>query len=392
MNKLSPKKNIYYWSPFLVPIATPKAVVNSAKSLKNYGKNYECSIINFFGEFNSFENVLKNENIKLINCFNKRLLNVLPKYGKLKSRFSFIIVFILSFFPLKRLISKQKPDFLIIHLITSLPLILLIFFKFETKFILRISGMPKLGILRKFLWKKALSKIYIVTCPTQSTANYIESLGIVDKEKIKTLYDPIIEINKINVQKKQNINLPFKGENYFFTAGRLTKQKNFLFLCKAIKKIIIDVPDFKIIIAGDGEDKSKISSFIQKKNLQKNIFLIGHVDNIFPYISLSQGFILTSLWEDPGFVLIEAAACRSPVFSSDCHEGPKEIIKNNSNGLLFKSNDENDLVKNFIKFKDIISSPEKKKKLILNNLILTRQFSFFNHYVKLNKILSNACN
>jgi len=389
---LKPKTKIFYWSPFLVPIATPKAVVNSAKALQNYGKGYECSIINFFGEFNKFQEDLENKDIKLINFFNNKLLNFLPKYGKLQSRLSFILIFALSFFPLKKLISNQKPDFLIIHLITSLPLILLIFFKFKTKFILRISGLPKLGILRKFLWKKALSKIYIVTCPTKSTANYIESLGIVDKEKIKTLYDPIIEINKINLQKKQNINLPFKGEKYFFTAGRLTKQKNFLFLCKAIKKIIIDVPDFKIIIAGDGEDKSKILSFIKKKNLQKNIFLIGHVENIFPYISLSQGFILTSLWEDPGFVLIEAAACRSPVFSSDCPEGPKEIIKNNSNGLLFKSNDENDLVKNFIKFKDIISSPEKKKKLILNNLILTRQFSFFNHYVKLNKILSNACN
>ena len=389
---MKPKTKIFYWSPFLVPIATPKAVVNSAKALQNYGKGYECSIINFFGEFNKFQEDLENKDIKLINFFNNKLLNFLPKYGKLQSRLSFILIFALSFFPLKKLISNQKPDFLIIHLITSLPLILLIFFKFKTKFILRISGLPKLGILRKFLWKKALSKIYIVTCPTKSTANYIESLGIVDKEKIKTLYDPIIEINKINLQKKQNINLPFKGEKYFFTAGRLTKQKNFLFLCKAIKKIIIDVPDFKIIIAGDGEDKSKILSFIKKKNLQKNIFLIGHVENIFPYISLSQGFILTSLWEDPGFVLIEAAACRSPVFSSDCPEGPKEIIKNNSNGLLFKSNDENDLVKNFIKFKDIISSPEKKKKLILNNLILTRQFSFFNHYVKLNKILSNACN
>ena len=94
-----------------MPIATPKAVVNSAKSLKNYGKNYECSIINFFGEFNSFENVLKNKNIKLINCFNKRLLNVLPKYGKLKSRFSFIIVFILSFFPLKGLIQNKNQIF-----------------------------------------------------------------------------------------------------------------------------------------------------------------------------------------------------------------------------------------------------------------------------------------
>ena len=388
MNKLSPKKNIYYWSPFLVPIATPKAVVNSAKSLKNYGKNYECSIINFFGEFNSFENVLKNENIKLINCFNKRLLNVLPKYGKLKSRFSFIIVFILSFFPLKRLISKQKPDFLIIHLITSLPLILLIFFKFETKFILRISGMPKLGILRKFLWKKALPKVYMITCPTKSTANYIESLGIIDKEKIKTLYDPIIEINKINLQKKQNINLSFKGDKYFFTAGRLTKQKNFLMLCKAVKKVVLNFPSFKLVIAGDGEDKNKILSYIEKNNLEKNIFLIGYVRNIFPYINSSQGFILSSLWEDPGFVLIEAAACKIPVFSSDCLEGPKEIIKDNINGILFKSNDLNDFLKNFERFNNIINNKDLKKKLILNNLKLIKKFSLFRHYLELDKILT----
>ena len=381
------KNKIFYWSPFLVPIATPKAVVNSAKSLKTYGTKYECSIINFFGEFNSFQNILKSKDIKLINYFNKRLLYFLPKYGKLKSRFSFIIVFILSFLPLKKLISNQKPDFLIIHLITSLPLILLIFFKFKTKFILRISGLPKLGMFRMFLWKKALPKIYMITCPTKSTASYIKSLGIVDKEKIKTLYDPIIEINKINLQKKQNINLPFKGGKYFFTAGRLTKQKNFLFLCKAIKKICIDIPDFKIIIAGDGEDKYKILSFIKKNNLQKNIFLIGYVKNIFPYINSSQGFILSSLWEDPGFVLIEAGACKIPVFSSDCLEGPKEIIKDNINGILFKSNDLNDFVKNFDRFNSIINNKDLKKKLILNNLILTKKFSLFTHYLKLDKIL-----
>ena len=371
-----------------MPIATPKAVVNSAKSLKNYGKNYECSIINFFGEFNSFENILKNKNIKLINCFNKRLLNVLPKYGKLKSRFSFIIVFILSFFPLKGLISKQKPDFLIIHLITSLPLILLIFFKFKTKFILRISGLPKLGMIRKFLWKKALPKIYMITCPTKSTANYIESLGIVDKEKIKTLYDPIIEINKINLQKKQQVDLPFKKAKYFIAVGRLTRQKNFIMLCKAVKKLILNFPDFILVIAGHGEDKNKILSYIKKNNLEKNIFLIGYVKNIFPYINSSQGLILSSLWEDPGFVLLEAGACKIPIFSSDCLQGPKEIIKDNVNGILFKSNDINNFVKNFDRFNSIINNKDLKKKIVLNNLILSKKFSLFSHYLKLDKILS----
>jgi glycosyltransferase involved in cell wall biosynthesis len=389
---LKSKTKIFYWSPFLVPIATPKAVVNSAKALQNYGKGYECSIINFFGEFNKFQEDLENKDIKLINFFNNKLINLLPKYGKLQSRLSFILIFAFSFFPLKKLISNQKPDFLIIHLITSLPLFLLIIFKFKTRFILRISGLPKLGILRKFLWKKALSKIYIVTCPTRSTAKYIESLGIVDKKKIKILFDPIIEINKICLQKKQRIDLPFKKTEYFIAVGRLTRQKNFLMLCEAVKKIIINFPAFKLVIAGDGEDKNKILSYITKHNLENNIFLLGYVKNIFPYIKSSQGFILSSLWEDPGFVLIEAASCRVPVFSSNCPEGPKEIIKDNFNGLLFESNDINDFVKNFDRFNKIINNNETKKKLILNNLILARQFSLFNHYLKLNKILSNGCN
>ena len=384
------KTKIFYWSPFLVPIATPKAVVNSAKALQNYGKGYECSIINFFGEFNKFQEDLKNKDIKLINFFSNKLINFLPKYGKLQSRLSFILIFALSFFPLKKLISNQKPDFLIIHLITSLPLFLLIIFKFKTRFILRISGLPKLGILRKFLWKKALSKIYIVTCPTRSTAKYIESLGIVDKKKIKILFDPIIEINKICLQKKQRIDLPFKKTEYFIAVGRLTRQKNFLMLCEAVKKIIINFPAFKLVIAGDGEDKNKILSYITKHNLENNIFLLGYVKNIFPYIKSSQGFILSSLWEDPGFVLIEAGACKIPVFSSDCLEGPKEIIKDNVNGILFKSNDINDFVKNFDRFNNIINNEDLKKKLILNNLILTKKFSLFSHYLKLDKILMGS--
>ena len=377
------KTKIFYWSPFLVPIATPKAVVNSAKALQNYGKRYECSIINFFGEFNKFQEDLENKDIKLINFFNNKLINLLPKYGKLQSRLSFILIFAFSFFPLKKLISNQKPDFLIIHLITSLPLFLLIIFKFKTRFILRISGLPKLGILRKFLWKKALSKIYIVTCPTRSTAKYIESLGIVDKKKIKILFDPIIEINKICLQKKQRIDLPFKKTEYFIAVGRLTRQKNFLMLCEAVKKIIINFPAFKLVIAGDGEDKNKILSYITKHNLENNIFLLGYVKNIFPYIKSSQGFILSSLWEDPGFVIIESAFCRKAVFSSNCLTGPSEIIRDDHNGFLFESNNIQSFLINF----ERLIKKMKDKKILLNNLKYMKRFTLFNHYKALKELL-----
>ena len=52
--------------------------------------------------------------------------------------------------------------------------------------------------------------------------------------------------------------------------------------------------------------KKKIKNFINKNNLKDNIILLGYIDNIYPYFYKAKGFILTSLWEDPGFVLVEA--------------------------------------------------------------------------------------
>ena len=371
----------FYWSPFLTPIATPRAVINSAYSLQKFSKKNYCSIINFFGEFNVYKKELENNQIQTVNLFENFIINNLPKYGKIKSRFSFILIFILSFFPLKNLIKKEEPDFLIVQLITSLPMTLLLFFKFRTKFILRISGLPKLNIFRKTLWKIALKNFYLVTCPTESTYNYIKSLNIIEPEKVKLLYDPVIEVSKIKKKIKEKNNFEFK--NYFLAAGRLTKQKNFIFLCKAFQQVLAKYPDYKLLIAGEGEDGNKIKNYIIKHNLEKNIFLINYVDNIFPLIKDAEAFILSSLWEDPGFVIIEAAFCRKIVFSSNCLTGPREIIKNDHNGFLFESNN----IKSFLQNFDKLINRKKDKHILLNNLKYIKKFTLFNHYRALKELL-----
>ena len=375
------KMKCFYWSPFLTPIATPRAVINSAYSLQKFSKKNYCSIINFFGEFNVYKKELENNQIQTVNLFGNFIINNLPKYGKIKSRFSFILIFILSFFPLKNLIKKEEPDFLIVQLITSLPMILLLFFKFRTKFILRISGLPKLNIFRKILWKIALKNFYLVTCPTESTYNYIKSLNIIEPKKVKLLYDPVIEVSKIKKKIKEKNNFEFK--NYFLAAGRLTRQKNFIFLCKAFQQVLAKYPDYKLLIAGEGEDGNKIKNYIIKHNLEKNIFLINYVDNIFPLIKNAEAFILSSLWEDPGFVIIEAAFCRKIVFSSNCLTGPREIIKNDHNGFLFESNN----IKSFLQNFDKLIKKKKNKQILLNNLKYIKKFTLFNHYRTLKELL-----
>ena len=292
---------------------------------------------------------------------------------------SFIILFIFGIFPLFKKLKNNKPEYLIIHLISSLPLILLIFFKFETKFILRISGFPKLTFFRKILWKKAFKKIHYVTCPTQNTLNYIRQSNLVDESKLRLLYDPVINIKEVTEKKKEEVNF----ENYYLSAGRLTKQKNFLFLCKAVKKIIKKDSNKKFLIAGNGEEKEKILKFIKNNKLENNIQLIGYVDNIFPYLKKAKGFILTSLWEDPGFVLIEAGICRTPILSSNAWPGPIEIIKNNYNGYIYKSNDIEDFLKNF----NIFDNKNKKNQIIFNHLKTIKKFTLLNHYKNILKII-----
>ena len=62
------------------------------------------------------------------------------------------LLFFSYLWPLKKMLNTEKPDYLIVQLITSLPLFLKIIFNFETKLILRISGYPKMNFLRKFFF------------------------------------------------------------------------------------------------------------------------------------------------------------------------------------------------------------------------------------------------
>ena len=87
-------------------------------------------------------------------------------------------VFLSCFFSLKKLLKNDKPEYLIAHLITSLPIFLFIIFKFHTKLIIRVSGKVKMNIFRKTLWKLCKTKIEFITCPTKETYQSFIRLNI----------------------------------------------------------------------------------------------------------------------------------------------------------------------------------------------------------------------
>ena len=274
----------------------------------------------------------------------------------------------------------------ILHLVTSLPLFINFFFNTGIKVILRISGLPRLNFFRKFFWKIVIKKVDTITTPTIATRNYLKK--IFKKQKICLLRDPIIFVKEILRENNKNQNNNNLGYNVYVSIGRLTKQKNFIFLLECFKKIIEKNNNNCLYILGSGEDSKKLKKFVDANNLKKNIFFEGYKKNVYEYLNKSKAFILPSLWEDPGFVLVEAAYANTLIISSNCNNGPKEIIDDNKNGFLFKSNDKSDFLRIFESLEKIPEKDIYKKKL--NAKKMSRNFSLFNHYLELQKILINV--
>ena len=379
---------IFYWSPFISKVATVLSVVKSAESILKYSKKKEeinVALIDAIGEWKNYENKI-NPKIEIIKLNEINFLKYLPKGGFIKSRISYLFIFIFNFFKLRNLLNKKKPEYLIVHLMTSLPIFLSIMLKNKTNIILRISGHPKLNIIRYLFWKLFSKKIYKVTCPTVATYKYLLQKNIFDKNKLSVLRDPAIILNEYSKKKFDRIEQSqFYKKKFIIGIGRLTKQKNFAFLILAFEKILKKYPNYILLILGDGEQKMKLIELINRLKIQDKVFLLGFQNNVYKYLLKADCFILSSLWEDPGFVLLEAGLSNTCVISSNCMNGPQEILSNGKNGFLFENNNLNDLLRKFDEFKKEKVSDLNKKKLNLKKEI--KKFTLYSHFNSLRKII-----
>ena len=211
-----------------------------------------------------------------------------------------------------------------------------------------------------------------------SVGNEVE--GIKQKDKIYFVEDPIFSLDEIITQNKNS-------SKNLLAIGRLTRQKNFSFLIRCFKIIDNKYPNqYKLNILGEGEERNNLEKLISELHLLNKVSLVGYQSNVKNYFKDSFCFILSSLWEDPGFVLIESAINRTFILSSDCPNGPKEFLEDNKGGILFKSNDTKDFIKNFdlmLSFDDL-----NKNKIINYSIEKAKAYSFEKHYKKIFPILN----
>ena len=104
------KKSIFVWSPYTGKVGTVQNVINSLYSINKYSE-FSSNLINAFGEW---DDVKRDPKLNKVNIYNFKYLRFLKNWnikGYLKSRFSYLLIFIFSFFPLLNLIKNKNPIF-----------------------------------------------------------------------------------------------------------------------------------------------------------------------------------------------------------------------------------------------------------------------------------------
>ena len=378
---------ILIWAPFVNKVGTTTNVINSITSLKKFSRDEEFSIdlLNVFGEWDNYD--FKNINVNKIRLLNNKFIFKGKKNGFFKSRFYMILIFLNSAIPLFKLIKKNDYNYVIAHLITSLPIFLSFFIKTNTKLILSIAGFPKLTLPRRFFWKLSGKNINTIICPSKETKQLLINHNIFIKNKIFVIKDPHINIKKIILKKNENnsnnLDLPKK---FIISIGRLTRQKNYDFLIDSFYNILKIKKDINLVIIGEGEDRKKIELKIKELNLEDKIVLLGYQDNIYKYLKTAYCYLSTSIWEGPDLAMLDASFLNIPIICSDCQSGRKEFIEHGKRGYIFKTNDMESFIIEFEKF--ITDDKMILKNKLINSKKEVKNFTLFRFYLSMKKILN----
>lgn len=313
-----------------------------------------------------------NKNIRLITPINNF-------WERLKKRnFKYFVCCILLFY-----YCTTNKNFVIFSFQANLYAVLIAKL-FRKKIIIRtnasITGWSN-SILKKLFYKRiSLLADKIIVNSKELKTEYKKHFNI----RPLIIYNPL-NSNEIIKKSKKKISFKFflKNTINFINVGRLVDQKDQMTLIKAFHLISLKNKfNYRLLILGSGNNKNKLNYFIKENKLNKNILIKNRVTNPYPFINKSDCVIQTSIFEGLPNVLLEGLVLKKFIISSDCPTGPKEILKNVSNSLLFKTGKIDDL------YYKIIQYYKNKKKFKLKKYSL-KNFNYKDNLKKYYSLIIN---
>jgi glycosyltransferase involved in cell wall biosynthesis len=187
-------------------------------------------------------------------------------------------------------------------------------------------------IFHRILLKISLTMTNKIICVSKGLVFEIQNYFNIKKDKIQPIHNGIdIKAVQLNASERLANKIKYFAQRYklIITAGRLVEQKGHFYLLRSFLYVKQLCPNTKLLILGKGHLEAYLLNFIKRLELENDIILLGFRENPFPYFKNADCFILPSIYEPFGNVIVEAMACGLSVIATDCFYGPREILSGN---------------------------------------------------------------
>lgn len=172
----------------------------------------------------------------------------------------------------------------------------------------------------------------------------------VGSDRIQVIYNPVL-LPQVLTQAKEPVNHPWfaPGEPpVILGVGRLTPQKGFPTLIRAFARVRQTMAA-RLVILGEGPDLEQLQALAEDLGVADSVAFPGFLINPYAYMAKSAVFVMSSVYEGLGNVLIEAMGVGTPVISTDCKSGPSEILAKGKYGALTPVGDSEAIAQEILK-------------------------------------------
>lgn len=126
-------------------------------------------------------------------------------------------------------------------------------------------------------------------------------------------------VDEVKIKEKSKLEkVKYDGDINLISVGRLHKDKGFDRVINVLSKLKEEnkLGDIKYYIIGDGSEYDNLKKLINDKKLNDSVFMLGNKENPYPYFKAADLFVMSSLHESYGLVIVEALILGVPVIST----------------------------------------------------------------------------
>ncbi len=213
------------------------------------------------------------------------------------------------------------------------------------------KGAPLLNWLIYYPIEKWLSK-YTDVLITINQEDYKIAKEKFKAKDVKLVHGVGVETEKFNFEmseeEKHNLrkNLGLKDEDFVLICiGELNKNKNQIMAIEAMKELVKEKKNIKLLLVGRGEKEEFYKLKISEYNLENNVKLLGYRRDIPQLLKISNCALALSIREGLGLNVLEAISSKIPIITTK-NRGHKELIQDEI--LMIENNEKNELIKKII--------------------------------------------